>query len=101
MTTHTRTLTIATMVAFAAIGFATLAQTQDSPFRKEIKRADLTGTKMEVVLSTAEYKPGETIARHIHHFRSGHLEFAPSSSLSTEGSIANRPFGVCHVRTSE
>jgi quercetin dioxygenase-like cupin family protein len=28
---------------------------------------DLTGTKMEVILSTAEYKPGEMIPRHIHH----------------------------------
>lgn len=25
------------------------------------------GTKMEVILSTAEYKPGEMIPRHIHH----------------------------------
>jgi hypothetical protein len=47
--------------------FAGLAQAQDSPNRKEMKRADLSGTKMEVILSTAEYKPGEMIARHIHH----------------------------------
>ena len=32
-----------------------------------MKRADLSGTKMEVILSTAEYKPGEMIPRHIHH----------------------------------
>ena len=44
-----------------------LAHAQDSPGRKEIKRTDLTGTKMEVILSTGEYKPGETITRHIHH----------------------------------
>ena len=67
MTTHTRTLTIATMVAFAAIGFATLAQTQDSPFRKEIKRADLTGTNMEVIESIVEIPPGQASVLHIHH----------------------------------
>ena len=46
---------------------SSLTFAQDSPNRKEMKRADLTGTNMEVILSTAEYKPGETIARHIHH----------------------------------
>ena len=54
-------------VFIAAAAFAGLAQAQDSPNRKEMKRADLTGTKMEVILSTAEYKPGEIIPRHIHH----------------------------------
>jgi quercetin dioxygenase-like cupin family protein len=51
----------------AATAFVCLAQAQDSPGRKEIKRTDLTGTKMEVILSVGEYKPGDTIARHIHH----------------------------------
>jgi quercetin dioxygenase-like cupin family protein len=55
------------VVAIAAMAFTGLAQAQDSPNRKEMKRADLTGTKMEVILSTAEYQPGETIPRHIHH----------------------------------
>ncbi len=55
------------VAAFGAVAFASLSLAQDSPNRKEIKRSDLTGTNMEVILSTAEYKPGETIARHIHH----------------------------------
>ena len=55
------------VAAFGAVAFASLSLAQDLPNRKEIKRADLTGTNMEVILSTAEYKPGETIARHIHH----------------------------------
>jgi quercetin dioxygenase-like cupin family protein len=55
---------VAAVVAFALVG---LAQAQDSPQRKEIKRTDLTGTNMEVILSVAEYKPGVFIARHIHH----------------------------------
>ncbi len=54
-------------VFVAAAPLIGLAQAQDSPNRKEMKRADLTGTKMEVILSTAEYKPGEMIPRHIHH----------------------------------
>ena len=55
------------VAAFGAVAFVSLAFAQDSPNRKEMKRSDLTGTNMEVILSTAEYKPGETIARHIHH----------------------------------
>jgi quercetin dioxygenase-like cupin family protein len=56
-----------TVAAVAAAAFVCLAQAQDSPNRKEMKRVDLTGTKMEVILSTGEYKPGDTIPRHIHH----------------------------------
>src|SRR5262249_60631406 len=54
-------------VFVAPAAFAGLAQAQEPPQRKEMKRADLSGTKMEVILSTAEYKPGDLIARHIHH----------------------------------
>jgi quercetin dioxygenase-like cupin family protein len=43
------------------------ASAQDSANRKELKRADLTGTNMEIVVSISELKPGESIPRHIHH----------------------------------
>lgn len=40
----------------------------DSPQRVEIQRTDLTGAPgMEVITSTAEYKPGESIPPHVHH----------------------------------
>jgi quercetin dioxygenase-like cupin family protein len=56
------------VIAFATAALLSVAHAQDSPQRKEIKRTDLGGTtNMEVVLSTAEYKPGEMVARHIHH----------------------------------
>jgi quercetin dioxygenase-like cupin family protein len=57
------------VTAFVAVALIGLAQAQDldSKNRKELKRADLTGTKMEVILSTADYQPGDVIARHIHH----------------------------------
>lgn len=45
----------------------TAANAQDSPFRKELKRGDLTGTNMEIVTSVSELKPGETSTLHIHH----------------------------------
>jgi mannose-6-phosphate isomerase-like protein (cupin superfamily) len=43
------------------------AHAQDSPFRKELKRADLIGTSMEVIVSINEVKPGEALTLHIHH----------------------------------
>ena len=49
-----------------ALPLAALAQ--DSPARKELKRVDLDGVPgMEVVSSITEYKPGESIAAHLHH----------------------------------
>ncbi len=58
------------LVLFGA-GVATglTAQTlSDSPQRVEQKRADLSGAaNMEVIASTAEYKPGDAIDAHVHH----------------------------------
>jgi quercetin dioxygenase-like cupin family protein len=51
------------------VATAQLAQTaSDSPQRVEQKRTDLTGAPdMEVIASVAEYKPGDSLARHTHH----------------------------------
>jgi quercetin dioxygenase-like cupin family protein len=58
---------VAMVVAVACVGLA-CAQDLDPKSRKEIKRTDLGGTtNIEVILSTAEYPPGEFIPRHIHH----------------------------------
>lgn len=48
--------------------FAQPNMATDSPQRVEQKRTDLTGAPgMEVIASTAEYKPGDVINLHIHH----------------------------------
>ena len=58
-------------LALFGFGVATglVAQTVgDSPQRVEQKRADLSGASgMEVIASTGEYKPGDTIELHSHH----------------------------------
>ena len=61
-----RTLIVSAAVAMACVSLA-YAQDLGSKDRKELKRADMTGTNMEVILSVTEYQPGESIARHIHH----------------------------------
>jgi quercetin dioxygenase-like cupin family protein len=60
----------ALIVAATAFGFVGLAHAQqdlDPKSRQELKRADLSGTNMEVIISVIELQPGETLARHIHH----------------------------------
>jgi len=48
--------------------FAQPNMATDSPQRVEQKRTDLTGAPgMEVIASTAEYKPGDMIDLHFHH----------------------------------
>jgi uncharacterized cupin superfamily protein len=54
-------------VIASAVVMTCTAYAQESAGRKELKRGDLTGTNMEVVISIVETKPGEMIARHIHH----------------------------------
>lgn len=53
----------------SAFNPALMAQTTgDSAQRVEHKRTDLSGAPgMEVIASTAEYKPGEGIELHLHH----------------------------------
>ncbi len=56
---------VAAIIATCAL--ICVAQAQDSAGRKELKRGDLTGTNMELVVSISETRPGETLARHLHH----------------------------------
>jgi quercetin dioxygenase-like cupin family protein len=58
---------VALASAFVTV-LAVPALAQDSPNRKELKRADLSGAPgMEVILSTGDYKPGDSISLHSHH----------------------------------
>jgi quercetin dioxygenase-like cupin family protein len=57
---------LASFVVVASVCVAAISS--DSPARKELKRADLSGAPgMEVITSTAEYKKGDEIPRHFHH----------------------------------
>ena len=56
---------IAVFVSSAALICA--AHAQDYAGRKELKRSDLTGTNMEVIVSMSETKPGELLPRHFHN----------------------------------
>jgi quercetin dioxygenase-like cupin family protein len=50
-----------------ALFFALAATANAQTTRTELKKADLTGTDMEIIVSIVEVKPGDTLARHTHH----------------------------------
>jgi len=54
-------------IIVSSIVLAGAANAQDiTSSRTELKKADLTGTNMEVIISIVEAKPGAGLARHIH-----------------------------------
>jgi hypothetical protein len=55
-------------VAASAFVMVAVAQAQDSPQRKELRRVDLSGAAgMEIISSISEFKPGDELPRHLHH----------------------------------
>jgi quercetin dioxygenase-like cupin family protein len=55
-------------LAAATLLIAFVAEAQDSPQRKELRRVDLSGAAgMEVISSISEFKPGDELPRHLHH----------------------------------
>ena len=59
-------LVFGTVLLVVSAGFSAYAQ--DLPQRKEWKRADLSGAPgIEVIVSLAEFRPGEGIPVHFHH----------------------------------
>ncbi len=85
------------LVLAMAVGSQSWAQ--DSPQRKELRRADLSGAPgMEVILSVGEYKPGDKLPVHFHHgietgyvLEGGMVEMPgkPPSALSAGAPIMN------------
>src|ERR1700751_1714577 len=54
-------------VAIAFSGLAVAQSDLNPKKRQELKREDMAGTNMEVIISVIEAQPGEILARHIHH----------------------------------
>ena len=61
------TLSKPIVVLASSAALICIAHAQDYAGRKELKRSDLTGTNMEVIVSISETKPGETLPRHFHN----------------------------------
>lgn len=87
------------VAAISAVAFAGLAQAQDvnPKNRQELKRADLTGTNMEVIISVIENQPGETIARHIHHGEEAFYVLQGAMVETADGKQINLPTGTAAI----
>ena len=82
--------------AIAVVAFASLAHAQDDltpKNRQELKRADVPGTNMEMIISVAEYQPGEILPRHIHHGEEAFYVLQGATLETPDGKQINLPTG--------
>ena len=87
-------------ILFASL-FALSAAAQDSPFRKELKRADLTGTNMEVITSVSEIKPGDVSTLHIHHGEESFYVVEGGTIELADGKQVPFPTGLTNVNVRD
>jgi len=83
-----------------AVAFAGLTHAQDSldpKSRQELKRADLTGTNMEVIISVIENQPGETIEPHIHHGEEAFYVLQGATLETADGKQITLPAGASAI----
>jgi quercetin dioxygenase-like cupin family protein len=96
---------MAEMRVLLGILFASLltfsAGAQDSPFRKELKRADLTGTNMEVITSLVEIKPNDASALHIHHGEESFYVLEGGTIELADGKQVPFPTGLTNVNVRD
>lgn len=84
-----------------ALCLTSAAHSQDSPYRKELKRADLTGTNMEVITSISEIKPGEVSTLHIHHGDESYYFLEGGTIETPDGKQRNIPTGAVGVNARD
>ncbi|MBR0937417.1 cupin domain-containing protein [Bradyrhizobium jicamae] len=76
---------------------ASAAHSQDSPYRKELKRSDLAGTNMEIITSIQEMKPGDVGALHIHHGEEAFYIIDGGSVETPDGKQVQYPTGLAGI----
>ena len=79
-------------VALVSVGYC-----QDSPYRKELKRADLSGTNMVVITSINEIPPGQSSMLHIHHGEEAFYVIDGGTIELPDGKQVPFPTGVTNV----
>jgi mannose-6-phosphate isomerase-like protein (cupin superfamily) len=77
------------------------SQNDDNPYRKELKRADLTGTKMEVITSIQEMKPGDAGTLHIHHGEEAYYFIEGGKIETPDGKQIEIPTGTAGINSRD
>jgi len=84
----------------AAVAFVSLAIAQgalDPKNRQELKREDMAGTNLEVIISVVETQPGETLARHIHHGEEAFYVLQGATLETQDGKQIKLPTGAAAI----
>ena len=87
-------------VGIAAVAFVSLAVAQsglDAKNRQELKREDVVGTNMEVIISVVEAQPGELLARHIHHGEEAFYVLQGATFETPDGKQIKLPTGAAAI----
>jgi quercetin dioxygenase-like cupin family protein len=87
-------------VGVAALAFVSLASAQSDlnpKNRQELKREDMPGTNMEVIISVIEYQPGETLVRHIHHGEEAFYVLQGATLETPDGKQISLPTGAAAI----
>ena len=88
---------IAPMVAVAWVGLAAAQNDLEPKNRQELKREDMAGTNMEVIMSVIEAQPGEMLARHIHHGEEAFYTLQGATLETPDGKKVKIPTGAAGI----
>ena len=92
---------IAAAVAAVAIVGSAQAQSLEPQSRQELKRSDLTGTNMEVIISVVETQPNEVISRHIHHGEEAFYVLQGATLETSDGKQIKLPTGAASINARD
>jgi quercetin dioxygenase-like cupin family protein len=95
--TWSRTWIIAAVAAVAMTGTALAQSSLDPKNRQELKRADVPGTNMEIIIAISENQPGETIPRHIHHGEEAFYVLQGATVETADGKQIALPTGTASI----
>jgi quercetin dioxygenase-like cupin family protein len=87
-------------LSIGAVAFVSLAIAQSDlnpKNRQELKREDVAGTNMEVIISVIEAQPGELIARHIHHGEESFYVLQGATFETSDGKQITLPTGAAGI----
>lgn len=87
--------------ALALVSVASAQDSLDPKARQELKRAPLTGTNMEIVISVVENKPGDVIPRHIHHGEEAFYVLEGATLETSDGKQIKLPTGAAAVNARD
>jgi len=86
--------------ALLVVSIASMALA-DEPRRTVLKRADLTGTNMEIIVAVLEVPPGNTIAKHTHPGEEAVYVLEGATLQFPDGREVTRPAGEAGVNVRD